>query len=95
MPLVRRVPKRGFKNPFRVEYAVVNVGRLDEVFEPESVVTPEVLRQKRIIKGKNVPVKILGDGELHKPLTVIAHKFSATAREKIISAGGKCEVIKK
>ncbi len=87
MPLYRRLPKRGFKNPLRKEYVVVNVERLNE-FEEGSEVTPEVLEEKKIIK-KKLPIKILGRGELRVPLTVKAHAFSSQAREKIEKAGGK------
>lgn len=89
MPLVRRVPKRGFTNIFRTEYAVVNVGRLD-AFDGE--VTPETLIESGWIK-KNELLKILGQGDLDKALTVKAHKFSESARSKIEKAGGSCEVV--
>ncbi len=89
MPLIRRVPKRGFNNLFRREYAVVNVGRLAEL---EGEVTPESLAELGWI-GSDEPLKILGDGELDKSLTVKAHKFSRAAREKIEQAGGSCEVL--
>jgi large subunit ribosomal protein L15 len=91
MPLVRRLPKRGFKNPFRVEYEVVNVGQLN-IFEPGTEVTPELLRQRRLVR-RDLPVKILGEGELDRPLTVRAQAFSASAREKIQAASGTAEVI--
>lgn len=87
MPLIRRVPKRGFNNVFRTTYAVVNVHQLDE-FDDE--VTPETLVERGLV-GSGKKVKILGDGELTKSLTVVAHKFSRSAREKIEAAGGKCE----
>jgi large subunit ribosomal protein L15 len=91
MPLHRRVPKRGFTNIFRVEYDVVNLSALDG-FEAGEKVTPELLAAKRLA-GKSRPVKILGDGEIAKPLSVSAHKFSASAQAKIEAAGGRCEVI--
>ncbi len=91
MPLSRRLPKRGFTNPFRTEYAIVNVSQLNR-FEPGSVVGEEELRKSGLVK-KKLPIKILGDGELDRPLTVRAHKFSAQAKAKIESAGGKVEVI--
>lgn len=91
MPLVRRLPKRGFKNPFRVEYEVVNVGQLN-IFEPGTEVTPELLRQRRLVR-RDLPIKILGEGELDRPLTVRAQAFSASAREKIAAASGTAEVI--
>ncbi|MDX1644009.1 MAG: 50S ribosomal protein L15 [Thermoanaerobaculia bacterium] len=89
MPLIRRVPKRGFNNLFRREYAVVNVARLAEL---EGEVNPESLAELGWI-GSDEPLKILGDGELDKALTVKAHKFSRAAREKIEQAGGSCEVL--
>ncbi len=89
MPLVRRVPKRGFTNIFRVEYAVVNLSRL-EGFDGD--VTPETLAEKGMVR-KGRPVKILGNGEISAALNVSAHKFSKTAREKIEAAGGSCEVL--
>jgi large subunit ribosomal protein L15 len=91
MPLHRRLPKRGFKNIFREEYAVVNLDRLDAVGETE--ITPEVLRKAGVVRTKK-PIKILGNGELKSALTVKAHKFSKTAEEKITKAGGKFEVLK-
>ena len=92
MPLTRRLPKRGFTNIFAKVYTEVNVAQL-EVFEPDTVVTPELLKEKGIIKKLNDGVKILGEGELNKKLTVKAHKFSKAAQEKIEAAGGKAEVI--
>ena len=92
MPLTRRIPKRGFTNVFAKVYSEVNVAQL-EVFEPDTVVTPELLKEKGIIKKLNDGVKILGEGELNKKLTVKAHKFSKAAQEKIEAAGGKAEVI--
>ena len=90
MPLHRRIPKRGFKNIFREEYAVVNLDRLEAVGETE--ITPEVLKKAGVIRSKK-RVKILGTGELKTALTVKAHKFSKTAQEKITKAGGKFEVL--
>jgi large subunit ribosomal protein L15 len=91
MPLHRRVPKRGFTNIFRVEYDIVNISDLDR-FEAGAAVTLEDLAQRRLAR-RSRPVKILGDGEIHKALTVSAHKFSAAARASIEAAGGRCEVI--
>ena len=92
-PLYMRFPKRGFSNaPFKKEYAIVNVKDLEERFEDGAVITPEVLREVGLVK-KKLPVKILGDGELTKKLTVKAHKFSASAKAKIEAAGGTCEEI--
>ena len=93
MPLHRRVPKRGFTNIFRVEYAVINLDTLGEVFDAGSEVTPEVLRERGLVRETGIPVKVLGRGELSKKLTVRAHKFSGTAAEKIAAAGGSAEVI--
>ena len=91
MPLHRRVPKRGFTNIFRTEYDVVNLSALDRFDAGESV-TPEKLAERRLAHGRR-PVKILGDGELKKALTVSAHKFSASAKSRIEAAGGTCEVL--
>lgn len=91
MPLHRRVPKRGFTNIFRIEYDVVNLSAL-EAFDAGDSVTPEKLVAKRLARGRR-PVKILGDGDVKKPLTVSAHKFSASARSRIEAAGGRCEVL--
>jgi large subunit ribosomal protein L15 len=88
MPLHRRVPKRGFHNPFRVEYAVVNLDRLGEVFEAGTVVTPDLLRARGVVRDREKPIKVLGRGDLTKALTVHAHHFSASAAEKIAAAGG-------
>ncbi len=92
MPLVRRLPKRGFFNHFRTEYVAINVDRL-EVFEDGATVTPVELIQMGIIKKIEDGVKIMGSGELTRKLTVQANKFTATAKEKIEAAGGKAEVI--
>ena len=93
MPLHRRVPKRGFNNIFRVEYVVVNLDTLGEVFEAGSAVTPDVLRERGIVRETNAPVKVLGRGEITKALTIKAHKFSESAVKKIAAAGGVAEVI--
>ncbi|MBQ8089063.1 MAG: 50S ribosomal protein L15, partial [Clostridia bacterium] len=92
MPLTMRLPKRGFTNIFRTEYATVNVDRL-EIFDDGQVVTPVELIQYGILKNVQDGVKILGNGEITKKLTVQANKFSASAKEKIEAAGGKAEVI--
>jgi len=92
MPLQRRIPKRGFTNIFRKEYAVVNVQDLETMAGTDPV-TPEMLMQKGIIKDMKTGVKVLGTGELKAKLTVRAHKFSKSAVEKIQAAGGKAEVI--
>ncbi len=91
MPLHRRVPKRGFHNPFRVEYEVVNLDTLGLMFDAGTLVTPDLLRARGIVaRGKQL-VKILGRGELSKALTVHAHRFSGKAAEKIAAAGGATE----
>ena len=92
-PFWMRFPKRGFKNPLRIEYAIVNVGTLDKYFEAGEVVTPEALLSRGIVKDLKDGLKVLGAGELTKALTVRAHKFSKTAREKIEAAGGKAEEV--
>lgn len=92
MPLFQRLPKRGFKNIFRQEPAVVNVEALNR-FEAGTVVTPELLKEKGLVKSLKNGIKILGQGELEKELTVRANSFSTQAEEKISSAGGKAEVI--
>ncbi len=95
MPLHRRVPKRGFTNIFRVEYAVVNLDQLELVFDAGSEVTPELLRERKIVRDSKAKIKVLGRGEISKKLTVRAHKFSGTAAEKIAKAGGTTEVLSK
>lgn len=92
MPLTMRLPKRGFTNKWRTEYVAINVDRL-EVFEDGQVVTPVELIEMGIIKKIEDGVKIMGNGELTKKLTVQANKFTASAKEKIEAAGGKAEVI--
>jgi large subunit ribosomal protein L15 len=93
MPLQRRLPKRGFKNPFRVEYAGVNVGRLCEVFQPGEVVDLEAMHTRGVAPRAARLVKILGNGEASHSLTVRAHAFSKSAQEKIQAAGGTTEVL--
>lgn len=92
MPLYRRLPKRGFTNIFAKEYAEINVERLN-IFEDGTEVTPELLLQKGIVKKAKDGVKVLGNGELQKNITVKAAKFTKAATEKIEAAGGKVEVI--
>ena len=94
MPLHRRVPKRGFHNPFRTEYAVVNLDTLAECFDAGTVVTPELLRERGVIHGGGRHIKVLARGDMSKKLTVRAHKFSGKAAEKIAAAGGAAEAIK-
>ena len=92
MPLHRRVPKRGFHNLFRIEYAIVNLDTLAERFEAGTVVTPELLRERGLV-GRAGAVKILARGDIAKAFTVRAHKVSGKAAEKIAAAGGKAEVL--
>jgi large subunit ribosomal protein L15 len=93
MPLQRRVPKlKGFTNPNRVAWTVVNVGRLAEAFERGTEVTPELLRGRGMVR-KGAPVKVLGEGQLDKALTVRVHAVSASAKSKIEQAGGSVEVL--
>ena len=92
MPLTMRLPKRGFTNKWRTEYVAINVDRLN-IFEDDAVVTPVELIEAGILKNVQDGVKIMGNGEITKKLTVQANKFTATAKEKIEAAGGKAEVI--
>ncbi len=93
MPLQRRLPKFGFKNHFRVEYVPVNLGRLEAAFDAGAEVTAETLLEKGVLSRKGQPVKILGNGELTKKLTVRVHAFSASAKEAIEKAGGTAEAL--
>ena len=92
MPLVRRLPKRGFTNIFRTEFAIVNVGQLER-FPAGSEVTPEVLLAEGVVSDLRDGLKVLGDGTLTRELVVKAHKFSKKALAEIQSIGGRCEVI--
>src|SRR6201988_1621127 len=92
MPLHRRIPKRGFHNPFGVKYSVINLEELN-VFPAGETVTPELLRAHGFIRRASDPIKVLGDGELRNKLTIHAHAFSASAKEKIAKAGGAFEVV--
>ena len=93
-PLYRRIPKRGFNNArFRLEYAKINLSDLNKKFNDGDVVTPEALKEKGIIKKQLCGIKVLGNGELEKKLTIKANRFSSSAVTKIESAGGKAEVI--
>ena len=93
MPLQRRVPKRGFNNIFAKEIAAVNVSALDKAFEDGATVTVDALIEKGLIKKALDGVKILGNGEISKKLTVQVNSFSESAKQKIEAAGGKAEVI--
>ena len=92
MPLQRRLPKRGFHNPFRKIYAAVNVRDLER-FAPDSVVDEELLRQSGLVKGRWDGIKLLGSGDITKSLTVKVDRCSAGARQKIEAAGGQVEVV--
>ncbi len=92
MPLVRRLPKFGFTNPSRVEYAIVNLTSLVD-WTGSGTITPQAMVDAGLVKRKKRPIKILGNGELKKPLVVQAHKFSKSAEAKIQAAGGRVEVI--
>ena len=93
MPLTRRVPKKGFTNPTRIEYKIVNLSDLNR-FEKGSVIDPQALKEARLVRGRKVLIKVLGNGSVDRGLVVRAHKFSKTAAEKIVAAGGSVEVIK-
>ena len=92
MPLVRRLPKRGFTNIFKKEYAVVNVAELER-FDAGTTIDEGTLKKAGLVKGRYDGIKILGDGKLSKKLTVNAHKFSASAKKQIEAAGGSCQEI--
>jgi large subunit ribosomal protein L15 len=88
LPLVRKLPyRRGFNNPFRIEYEVVNLDQLERL-EGATEITPDLLRSARVIRKGKQPVKVLGRGELHRALTVHAHAFSKSARQAVEAAGG-------
>lgn len=92
MPLVRRLPKFGFTNPSRVEYTVVNLKSFEQ-WAASTTITPQAMVDAGLVKRKKLPIKILGNGELKKPLVFQAHKFSKSAEAKIQAAGGRVEVI--
>lgn len=94
MPLVRRLPKFGFNSPFKRHYEVVNVASLDNRFQSGETVDPATLASKNLVRSETSLVKVLGEGNLTKKLTVRAHRFSKSAIQKINSAGGKIEEIK-
>ncbi len=91
-PIQRRLPKRGFRNPLAVDVVIVNVGSL-EIFDAGATVDEGALRARRLVQGRDVLVKVLGNGEVTKKLTVAAHKFSASAISKIEAAGGKAIIL--
>lgn len=92
-PLTRRVPKRGFFSPFKLEYQIVNVSSLEKIGSTEKEITIELLYSQGLIHEKELPVKILGEGELTKAFTIKAHAFSKSAKDKIEKAKGKAEVV--
>lgn len=92
MPLARRIPKRGFTNDFKKIFQIVNLGSLNK-FKEDAVVSREELLKENLIKDPNGAIKILGDGDISKPLTIKAHSFSKSALEKIKNAGGKIEIL--
>jgi large subunit ribosomal protein L15 len=93
MPLVRRIPKRGFHNRFRVEFQVVNLRDLERLFADGETASPETMAEKGLVRIGKQPIKVLGDGELAKKLEVHAHKFSGAAKAGIEKAGGSCQVV--
>jgi len=93
MPLVRRIPKRGFNNRWALSVAIVNVGELQDRFDDGDEVTPDTLKAKNLAKGRYDVLKVLGDGELTKKLKISAHRFSNSALEKIEQAGGEAVVL--
>lgn len=92
MPFVRRVPKRGFVNIFKKDYSIINVRDL-EGFDSKEVITPELLKERGVLKKSAELLKVLGEGDTNVPLTIKAHKFSKAALQKIQAAGGKAEVL--
>jgi large subunit ribosomal protein L15 len=93
MPLVRRIPKRGFNNQWAADVAVVNVGDLNEAFKSGDQITPEALAGASLVKGRYDELKVLGNGEVTKKLKISAHRFSKSAAEKITKAGGEAIVL--
>ena len=91
MPLTRRIPKRGFRNIFKERFEILNISALSN-FEANTVVTPELLKEKRLIKGVH-KVKVLGSGEISVPLTLKVHKISKSAHDKVLRAKGQVEII--
>ena len=92
MPLIRRLPKRGFTNVFRIQYAAVNLKDLMKLDEGETI-TPTVLRERGVVKDSHALIKILGSGDIDRPLVIEAHGFSESAKKKIEKAGGQAKVI--
>ncbi len=92
MPLFRRIPKRGFNNPFKEKYTIINIKDLEN-FDEGTIIDPEKLKNNRVIRNTKYNLKVLGEGELKKSLTVVAHKFSKTAIAKIKEAGGEVKTL--
>jgi len=92
MPLQRRIPKRGFKNRFAIEYAIINLKDIVKIQDAD-IITPEIFIEKGIIKDLKNGIKVLGNGDIQRPLTIRAHAFSASTISKISAAGGKAEVV--
>ena len=95
MPIVRRLPKRGFNHPEKIKISVVNINQINQKFDSGETVSPETLAEKGIIKNQNCIVKILGEGKINKSFNVCAHSFSEKARNLIEKSGGKITIIKK
>lgn len=93
MPLIRRIPKRGFHNKFEKVYQIVNLGQINEKFAKDTVVEPEVLKEVGLISKTSLPLKVLGNGELKKILVIKAHKFSKQAIDKINKSGASFELL--
>lgn len=94
MPLQRRLPKRGFSNaPFKKEYTIVNLDDLNKIANESEIITPEILKEKGVIKKLKDGLKILGNGDINKAITIKTHAISKSARQKIESKGGKVEVL--
>ena len=93
MPIQRQLPKRGIHNPFRTEYAIVNLVSLAERFDDGAEVTPEILRERKLVRKSRAPIKVLARGDISKKLTVKAHRFSVKASEAITAAGGVASVL--
>lgn len=98
MPLSRRIPKRGFKSPFKVEYQTINLQRLIEFVTENNLtnqkITPELLYEKKVVGNKNKPIKILGDGDVNIKLDITIHAISQSAKQKIESSGGTINIVK-
>lgn len=92
MPLIRRIPKRGFNSPFKVITQIINIEQLNH-FRKDETVDPKKMRESNLVKTLNKPIKILGGGEMKKPLVVCAHSFSKSAMDKIAKAGGRAEIL--